>query len=296
MLTQTEIEELYKSEPYMDLGGAQNEWVEIGQPTRTLEEMRESEKRWKERHLRSDDVAKAKTERGAEYLSTLWKDAEPKDEPKAELTEDQIFEYAMFLIGERKQHAQVMPYEKAKRLFYDIYCACVKRTKDVVKVDEHLKLIFPNLVKWCIFDPSSEYDLKKGICLIGYPGVGKTYIMEALQIFTTAAQIESRQFDIVACDSLVLEYRKGKDIQVSKSMCYDDLGREPLSANSYGNIDNVMVSVIQNANKSWCDGIGTFHFTTNDTEKELENKYGTRAYSRLKQIVNFVILKGEDKR
>ena len=77
--------------------------------------------------------------------------------------------------------------------------------------------------------------------------------------------------------------------------CFDDLGTER-QGKHYGDAANVMEQIIlnryDNTNAPWY----YTHITTNLTADEIENYYGTRVRSRMREMFNLITLEGEDRR
>lgn len=79
------------------------------------------------------------------------------------------------------------------------------------------------------------------------------------------------------------------------SRCFDDFGAEG-DAYHYGNKVNVMEEILQDRYEAFGRyGMRTY-ITTNLNEEEIEGAYGTRVISRLREMCNFLVLKGQDRR
>lgn len=289
LITEKEMEDLYSNEsPHTDLGGGiQSDATPVVYP-KTLDELRASEKRYLERYNRHAGVQAANNQKGIEYMKNLYET--PQIAP---LTEDDIFARAMCQIGTPDAKEQEMEYEKAKRIFFSIYSELVLRSGNAVVVDGNMALVLQNMCKYFINDASCEYDLNKGVCLIGYVRCGKTMLMQAFKVFCDAANL-SKSFSIVDCDDMVNAERLGSPIEIVGSTMFDDLAREPQFAKHFGNDISVMEEAIIRSEKSHVQSGTIFHFTTNDMPDQLE-KYGTRAYRRLCGMVTFVVMKGDPK-
>lgn len=151
-------------------------------------------------------------------------------------------------------------------------------------------------------------DLGKGILLAGTVGVGKTTIM---QLFSknhrrvyrviSAGDI-ARNF--VAMGAEYIETMSNKEVlpvndydnlfQDFAGVCIDDAGSEMIK-NNYGNKANVIAEIIEGRyfTKSMGD---LFHMTTNLTMDQIEEYYGIRVRSRLRERVNLIEMKGKDRR
>jgi len=150
-------------------------------------------------------------------------------------------------------------------------------------------------------------NLNKGIMLAGGVGVGKTVLMSLL------AQNQKDSFIIVSCRKVAQDYVNGgpdgkggikaiekyfKPWYVAKNIfghselgiCFDDLGTEGDKKN-FGNELNVMAEIIldryDNPNLK-----GKTHFTTNLSADEINEIYGPRVSSRLREMVNICSYEG----
>lgn len=152
--------------------------------------------------------------------------------------------------------------------------------------------------------------LSKGICLAGMYGVGKTWLMRLFaknqrQCYSvkSAKQIaDTYEADGEGDNGLSEFIQKPKnavnDMQVfyqpHMGLCVDDIGTEDIK-NHFGNKKNVIGDLIE---KRYSLGnTGTFlHATTNFNAEQIESFYGGRVRSRMREIFNFIELKGADRR
>lgn len=144
---------------------------------------------------------------------------------------------------------------------------------------------------------NQEYRLDKGIMLQGLPGTGKTSVLKSFR------KNPQGPFAVVSCMEIAHQYATGgyQAIEKYKSLlpstnkyfgfdkmgwCFDDLGAER-AIKHYGNEANVMEEILFiHSNKS--DSRGKIHISTNLSIPEIENIYGQRIASRLKQMFNIV--------
>jgi len=147
--------------------------------------------------------------------------------------------------------------------------------------------------------------LAKGLFLAGNVGTGKTLIM------TAAAGNPRKPFRVIPTNRIAGYYQTQGIEGIERffngsqptlgvgpaAYCFDDLGAENMSARYMGNELNVMAEIIleRYSNKHFIPFHYT-HFTTNLTQEEIINLYGTRIHSRLKEMCNVIVLKGTDKR
>ena len=152
------------------------------------------------------------------------------------------------------------------------------------------------------------WSLNKGLMLCGGIGTGKTTLMKGFN------KNKRRCYTVVSCRHIASKYAEmGADVlseysgkrytvnsrdtfyQNEIGFCFDDLGTEE-SKKNYGNQANVMADILlnryDNTNVPW----HYTHATTNLTPEEIEEYYGTRVRSRLKEMFNMIAMTGEDRR
>ena len=134
---------------------------------------------------------------------------------------------------------------------------------------------------------------------MGNVGSGKT---ELFKIFK-ACNFPNRSFGIKECRDMseiflnnhykgINQYGKGAVTPKKIShMLFDDLGAEN-DINYYGNKVNVMSDIIIDRYRHFVISDLKSHFTTNLQKEEIQEEYGERVMSRLKQMTNFVMLGG----
>ena len=179
-----------------------------------------------------------------------------------------------------------------------------KDNKDLVKL---LCYYFTNDSRFEAMNKEDELSLKKGLLLCGNVGVGKSFLMEAFRAN------KRRCFQIIKCREVADSYAgHGAEVlrmysdkiyvpthpstfyQRDIGLCFDDLGTED-SKKYYGDEVNVMADILLNRYDNNLEYHYT-HITTNLTMDEIENKYGTRVRSRMRQMFNLIVLGGEDRR
>lgn len=150
--------------------------------------------------------------------------------------------------------------------------------------------------------------LDKGLLLGGMIGVGKTWMMKLFsknqrQVFTvkTAKSIadtfqsegEESIRNLIECPKLPVNDAQNF-FHPTLGICIDDIGTEELK-NHYGNRKNVVGDLIE---LRYANGnVGRFmHMTTNLTMSQVKEFYGDRVGSRLRETMNIIELKGDDRR
>ena len=150
--------------------------------------------------------------------------------------------------------------------------------------------------------------LKKGILLMGTPGVGKTHLMNYF------CKNPKASFTVPTCNDVVERFRTGwtkNDVecidyysqpvkadaghpfnQEYLGTCFGDLGNEDSNTNNYGNKRNVMEQIIFNRYERKYDFCLT-HFTTNLDADMIRAKYGERCADRLREMCNVIHLGGQ---
>lgn len=185
-------------------------------------------------------------------------------------------------------------------------------------IDDQNKKAIEQLCYFFSEDSRFNGDLKKGICLAGPVGSGKTLLMKVffdllnkISIEKEAAWRKERQMSISIIShelkssmSLVESFLKDGmkafehiylEPKATAAYCFDDIGCEPFESKYMGNTLGVMSFLIT---KRYEKG-GPFRnifFTSNLGKSQLETAYGTRVKSRLVEMVNFIHLLGNDRR
>lgn len=150
--------------------------------------------------------------------------------------------------------------------------------------------------------------LEKGILLAGGIGVGKTSLMHLFsknqrQVFAirTAKSIaDTFQSDgegilqqLIECPKLPINDAQNF-YHPKMALCIDDIGTEELK-NHYGNRKNVVGDLIELRYSKQNTGL-LLHMTTNLTMQQVKDFYGDRVGSRLRETMNIIEMKGDDRR
>ncbi len=167
--------------------------------------------------------------------------------------------------------------------------------------EEDLQIIYKLLI-YCIRDTENckKYgiDLNKGILLNGPVGCGKTSLMNLVRHIVPVR----RHYHIYSARNISFEYQKhGHEIlekyTTTACCCFDDLGLEQ-TMKHYGNDCNVLGEILLNRYELFVSHGVITYATTNLNANELEDWYGNRVRSRMRQLFNLMAFSKEsiDKR
>lgn len=131
-------------------------------------------------------------------------------------------------------------------------------------------------------------DLEKGILFSGPVGCGKTSLMKLLKFIVPL----QRPYSVVPCRNIVfafnhLGYKVIEDYGNGSFFCFDDLGVEPMGRH-YGQDCNVMGEILLSRYELFLKSKLKTHATTNLNAEELEERYGSRVRSRMREMFNLI--------
>ena len=167
--------------------------------------------------------------------------------------------------------------------------------------DEDADIII-KLIAWFTKDTEqakkSTIDLSKGILLTGPVGCGKTSLMSVCRFLLPA----EKRHCIKSCRDVSFEfadkgheifhkYTRGSFSQYKfepRTYCFDDLGLES-AINFYGNQCSVMAEILLSRYDMFHSFGMITHITTNLNSPEIEENYGIRVRSRMREIFNVVL-------
>lgn len=142
-------------------------------------------------------------------------------------------------------------------------------------------------------DPKHPYSLDKALIIRGISGLGKTHLVKCI------AKNGLNPILILSMLDISEQIRLHGEVNISLdgySIIYlDDVGTEEASAKHYGNVINFFKNFIEGTylrRKSFNHII----MSTNNSFSELEQKYGFRVRSRLKDMANVIDVSGKDMR
>ena len=148
-------------------------------------------------------------------------------------------------------------------------------------------------------------NLNKGILLTGLVGCGKTTLITLMRSILPS----NRRFAIKSCREITFDFiRDGYEIIQRHSThayttthdrrphttCFDDLGAES-TLKYYGNECNVMGEILLSRYDHFISHHMFTHATTNLSASELEDCYGNRVRSRMREMFNLVSFESEAK-
>jgi DNA replication protein DnaC len=163
---------------------------------------------------------------------------------------------------------------------------------------EDYEIIFKLLIYFKHDNVNAEkYDisLRKGIILSGPVGCGKTSLMSLIKFITP----QEYRFIVKPCRDISFEFfqdgysviRKYSNLSftkdIPKTYCFDDIGTET-NLKHYGNECNVMAEILLSRYDLFISKKMITHLTTNLDSNEIEEFYGTRVRSRLREMFNLI--------
>ncbi len=180
--------------------------------------------------------------------------------------------------------------------------------------------IYRALIMYFHDDPEFEklnsfHRLDKGILLRGNIGTGKSRVFEIFNHYIKANRLPKKFHIVKASDVTDDFYDNGipviykhssfsfrrdsynnSDYKFPLTKCYDDLGLEPKIVKCYGNERNVMADILHKRYDFYIlYGMKTL-ITTNYNADDIEENYGDRLRSRLREMCNDIVYEGKDKR
>lgn len=167
-------------------------------------------------------------------------------------------------------------------------------------VDDFNREIIQEMCFYFTSDCRCKWNLNKGIMLYGNTGSGKTFLME---MFAVNPRLTYRVFHVLQ-DVQSRAMQDGDEglepftrllnntafyTEFGQHQCgamFDDLGTEDRSVTYFGTTQNVMRNIIERRYQNV--PIAATHFTTNLTTEQIEERYGARVRSRLREMVNLI--------
>ena len=201
----------------------------------------------------------------------------------------------------QKQPKKIMEYNDARKVLWKIMNAKLSSEGRRFQHAGNDLEVIQNLLKYFIGDHSSQYDLRKGICLAGDVGMGKTFLMESFMAFCNAIN-ELPNFRKVGCGDVFDDIASANNPTVALKRFYkgniffDDLGNEPEFFKHFGNELAYMDRIMFKREEAFRVGYCITHFTTNLNGNDIKKRYGTRFSDRFKKMMNIVVMNAPSKR
>lgn len=152
------------------------------------------------------------------------------------------------------------------------------------------------LLSWIVFDQKAcdKYNISptKGILLIGPVGCGKTSLMTLISSLLS----KQRSFLVKPARNITIEFSKNgydvinrysRAVRSPAPICIDDIGVEP-PMRYFGDQINVIGEILLSRYDLFRDKNIVTHGTTNLNADELEQRYGNRVRSRLREMFNLI--------
>jgi DNA replication protein DnaC len=141
------------------------------------------------------------------------------------------------------------------------------------------------------FETELNLNPQKGLWVIGTPGIGKTKLIEAI------AENEITPIKIVSMLTVADTVKTNGEFELGEfnKILLDDVGSEEATVNHYGTKINWLKDFLElfYANRQ---GFSRVLVTSNDSFDQIEEKYGYRVRSRIREMFNVVKLEGKDRR
>jgi DNA replication protein DnaC len=165
-------------------------------------------------------------------------------------------------------------------------------------LDETNQRIYENAALYYM-GQEGDFPLHKGLFIWGKVGCGKTLLFQVVGIFCkifsprNGYRIEhchdaSNKFQLKGAEALE-EFEGG-------SVCFDELGSEPLKTGHFGTAVAVMPMHIEKRYRLYTQKGRWTHFTSNFDLEWLEENYGKREADRLKEMCHMVKMSGASRR
>ncbi|QEH44152.1 ATPase [Chitinophaga sp. XS-30] len=171
--------------------------------------------------------------------------------------------------------------------------------------------VIARMICWVLKDEpvakKMDIEIHKGIFLNGPVGAGKTSLMHLLNYLMEASQVHAMRscrdisFEFSADGYEVIARYAKKSFRAHsyepKAYCFDDLGLE-CSAMHFGSHCQVMGEILLSRYDLFVNYGMITHVTTNLNSQDVEEVYGKRVRSRLRQMLNLITFPGDtpDKR
>jgi predicted ATPase len=264
-------------------------------------------------------------ERGRAYQSgAVRKDADKKPIPEAtrayyekmKKKESQMTDWSMnsILADLDSRHQEgFIPYpysaDEMIRMATEVHRRQLQRVGREMVWDGNSLEVFQSIALFFGGHESSDYELHKGIYLMGPVGVGKSLILNTMSELCTRIEQRLREagksftprafsMDSTVVISRQIEKEKKTDSMeqyMDQQRCFDDTGMED-SIKVYGNEIHPMAEILTSRYVRYQRTGLVTHATSNKPYDQLSGKYGTRVESRVSEMFNHITITGVDKR
>lgn len=145
------------------------------------------------------------------------------------------------------------------------------------------------------YETELGYTFKKGLLIRGVSGLGKTFLVKCIE------KNKLNPIKIVSMIDISDEVKQEGEYNIiqgdSKIIYLDDVGTEEAIINHYGTKINWFKNFIEGVYLRNVDkGFGKLIISTNNSFAEIEDKYGFRVRSRVKDMFNIIDVTGKDMR
>lgn len=143
------------------------------------------------------------------------------------------------------------------------------------------------------FETDLKFSLNKGLLIRGISGIGKTHLVKCLEANELNPILVLSMLDIAE------EIKERGEYQIKsnnhKIVYLDDVGSEEAVINHYGTKINFFKTFIESVYLR-AKSFNHLIFSTNNSFDEIEERYGFRVRSRLKDMFNVIEVYGHDMR
>lgn len=214
-------------------------------------------------------------------LQNLWHDAQRKKEAD----------------NEAKNRLELISRCDAKYMFKLMKWSSLNIFGKNLIVNQGNKLLITALCYFLSRDERFEKELgfsfKKGLLIRGVSGLGKTHLVRCLE------QNELNPVLVLSMIEITDDIKQDGEYEIklgrNKIIYLDDVGTEEPIVNHYGTkitFFKNFIEMVYLKNKTY----GNLIISTNNSFSEIEEKYGFRVRSRMKDMFNIIDLQGQDMR
>ena len=198
---------------------------------------------------------------------------------------------------EKRKKIELAELWTAKRMFQHMSWVSQNEFGKKLIVNADNKEFITALCYFISRDEKLETDLKmslnKGLLIRGISGIGKTHLVKCLKAN------ELNPILIISMLDIAEEIKEHGEYQIKsenhKIIYLDDVGSEEAVINHYGTKINFFKTFIESVYLR-AKSFNHIIFSTNNSFDEIEERYGFRVRSRLKDMFNVIEVYGEDMR